>query len=180
MSSSHANSNQTTVIGNSMDIDIDPYHCHSEIRIDVTVSEFTSVRLWGQILNCNGMPVPNALVKLVKISGDSCDKNYKGIAHTTSDCEGFYQFDIYSDEHAWYKILVGKSNTGKEIIVSSSSHSTSTCLPDTPPNEHYPARYTPDLAPSNFGPPDFCPSEDATYATNQLRSYILPNENSPM
>lgn len=141
MSSSHANPNQTTVIGNSIDIDIDPCHCQSEIRTDVMVSEFTSVRLWGQIINANGIPVPNALVKLVKISGVDCVKNYEGIAHTTSDCEGFYQFDIYSDEHAWYKILVGKSNTGKEIIVSSSTHNSPSYMPEPTGDEHYPPHY---------------------------------------
>lgn len=108
---------QTIVIGNSTDININPSVSHSEIRADIKVGEYTAIRLWGQIMNMNNQPVPNALVKLVKIIDvDSCP-DYQGIAHTTSDCEGFYQFDICSNENAWYKILVGKSNTGKEIII---------------------------------------------------------------
>lgn len=116
-----SSSNQTIVIGNSIDININPHNCNSEIRTDVVVSELTAVRLWGQIVNCEGIPVPNAMIKLVKIIEDEYGKSYKGIAHTLSDCEGFYQFNICSDENGWYKILVGKSNTGKEIIVSSSN-----------------------------------------------------------
>lgn len=170
MSSSHANPNQTTVIGNSIDIDIDPGHCHSEIRTDVMVSEFTSVRLWGQIINCKGLPVPNALVKLVKILGSDCGKDYEGIAHTTSDCEGFYQFDIYSDEHAWYKILVGKSNTGKEIIISSSTHNSPAYTPPAMPDEQYPSHYT----------PDFYPPDEHLCQTQPARPSVLPRENIPM
>lgn len=124
---SHSNSSNSSpksiIIGNSVEINIDPCKCSSEIRTDVVVSEFTAIRLWGQIVNCDGDPIPKALVKLVKIVDDKCDKSYQGIAHTISDCEGFYQFDIYSDEQAWYKILVGKSTTGKEIIVSSNTSS---------------------------------------------------------
>ncbi|MGL4345841.1 MAG: hypothetical protein ACRCTE_11635 [Cellulosilyticaceae bacterium] len=109
---------QTITLGNSVEINIDPSSCASEIRADVTVSQFTSVRLWGQIVNCNNEPVANAQVKLVKITCKGEVKDYIGIAHTTSNCQGFYQFDICSDEVAWYKVLVGKSTTGKEIIVS--------------------------------------------------------------
>lgn len=110
---------QLITMGNSIEINIDPSSCASEIRADVTVSQFASVRLWGQIVNCNNEPVANALVKLVKITCKGESKDYIGIAHTTSNCQGFYQFDVCSDENAWYKVLVGKSTTGKEIIVSS-------------------------------------------------------------
>lgn len=109
---------KTVIMGNSLDIHIDPCSCESEIRADIKVSHFTAIRLWGQILNALNEPVPNALVKLVKVFYTNNCPEYQGIAHTTSDCEGFYQFDICCDESAWYKVLVGKSNTGKEIIVS--------------------------------------------------------------
>lgn len=108
---------QTIVIGNSIDININPSISSSEIRADVKVGEYTAIRLWGQIVNMNNHPVPNALVKLVRIIDSQPSPQYVGVAHTTSDCEGFYQFDIYSNENAWYKVLVGKSNTGKEIII---------------------------------------------------------------
>lgn len=165
MSSSHVKPNQTTVLGNSIDIEIDPYHCDHEIRTDIMVSEFTSIRLWGQIISCHGNPVPNALVKLVKICGSEDSKTYEGIAHTTSDCEGFYQFDIYSDEHAWYKILVGKSNTGKEIIVNSSTYN-SPAYTNDPTYDPYSSQYTP---------------EEEAYSQNNLeRPYHSPSEAGPI
>lgn len=108
---------QTTIIGNSKDIHISPSISNTEIRADIQVGEYTAIRLWGQILNTNQQPVPNALVKLVKTVGSSDYPQYQGIAHTTSDCEGFYQFDICSNQDAWYKVLVGKSTTGKEVII---------------------------------------------------------------
>lgn len=132
---------QTITIGSSLEINIDPCSCASEVRADVVVSQFTSVRLWGQILNCNNEPVPNALVKLVKISCQGEHKDYEGIAHTHSDCQGFYQFDICSDENAWYKVLVGKSTTGKEIIVASNPNNN--CSPHANPYECDPD-YDPD------------------------------------
>lgn len=109
--------NNELINGNS--VDIKPIKGDSEIKADIVVSEFNSIRLWGQILNCNGEPVPNALIKLIRI--ENKDKNglvYQGIAHTVSDCQGFYQFDIDGNcpkEH--FKILVGKSATGTERVI---------------------------------------------------------------
>lgn len=121
-------------LGNSIEINIDPFSCASEIRADVTVSQFAAVRLWGQVINCNNEPVCNALVKLVRLVGTGDCQDYISIAHTTSNPQGFYQFDICSDENAWYKVLVGKSTTGKEIIVSShtSVHPHTNCEVDYP------------------------------------------------
>lgn len=153
--SSPTKKNHTTIIGNSVDINIDPYSCESEIHTDVVVLELVSIRLWGQVVNCDGEPVPNALVKLVKIVVSDCGKRYEGIAHTTSDCQGFYQFDIYSDEHAWYKILVGKANTGKEIIVSSSSKNHPTYDPDSSLYDYEPDPSSYDYAPSSYSNDDY-------------------------
>lgn len=119
MSKKHA---QTVIIGNSVEFNIDPNSCTAEIQANVTICEFRSVRIWGQILNDCQEPVPNALVKLVKLIQTESDTQYQGIAHTVSDCDGFYQFDICSNENAWYKLLVGKSNTGKEIIIPDNSN----------------------------------------------------------
>lgn len=114
---SNTQNSHPIVIGNSSDIYINPKECASEIRADVVVSQFNAIRLWGQILNNQGQPIADALVKLVRIISNGSCIDYEGIAHTTSDCNGFYQFDICSNEQCWYKILVGKANTGKEIII---------------------------------------------------------------
>lgn len=119
---------QIIVIGNSIDININPSIPSGEIRADVKVGEYSAIRLWGQIVNMNNQPVPNALVKLVKIISGGPSPEYLGIAHTTSDSEGFYQFDICSNQNAWYKILVGKSNTGKEIIIDNGNEACSNLI----------------------------------------------------
>ncbi|MGL5675390.1 MAG: hypothetical protein ACRDDX_03160 [Cellulosilyticaceae bacterium] len=137
----HPKPPQLVTIGNSIEINIDPFSCPAEIRADVTVAQFAAVRLWGQVVNCNNEPVANALVKLVRLLGTGECEDYASIAHTTSNCQGFYQFDICSDEAAWYKVLVGKSTTGKEIIVSShTAHHHP--MPDPPPYP-MPPHYSP-------------------------------------
>ncbi len=106
-----------SVYGNS--IDIDPQGDESEIKADIVVSEYRSVRLWGRVINCYGAPVANALIKLVRVrfSGD-CGYIYEGIAHTVSDCQGFYQFDLCTDDcDVKYKILVNKSTVGTERVI---------------------------------------------------------------
>lgn len=110
---------QSVTVGNSLDLKIDPACGTSEIRADITITQYTGIRIWGQILDQSKCPVPNAQVKLVKIINSSCHDKFQGIAHTTTDTEGFYQFEIYCNEAAWYKILVGKASTGKEIIIDS-------------------------------------------------------------
>lgn len=111
---------QSIIIGNSLDLKIDPSCGTSEIRADITVSQYNGIRVWGQIIDQSNTPVPNAQVKLVKILDCSSHDKFQGIAHTSTDCEGFYQFEIYCNEAAWYKIVVGRSSTGKEIIVDAS------------------------------------------------------------
>lgn len=120
--------------GNSLDVEV---NCHeSEIRADVRVSEYNSVRLWGRVVNCQGKPVPNALIKLLKVEcagGHGCGQgydNYKGIAHTVTDCDGFYQFEICCcDNQAdnCYRILVSKAAYGQERIIPISGGNCDPC-----------------------------------------------------
>lgn len=72
--------------------------CNSEIRSDIIISEHSSVRLWSQVINCNGNPIENALVKLLNIECSCGNISYIGIAHTITDCDAFYQFDLCSEE----------------------------------------------------------------------------------
>ena len=106
----------TTFNGNSVDIDIN--NCECEIRADVVLSEYKAVRLWGRVVNCDGKPIENALIKLVKIECDCNHEYYRGIAHTISDCEGFYQFELCNyDDKSRYKLLVNKVTYGPDMIV---------------------------------------------------------------
>lgn len=111
--------------GNSTDLKIG--ECESEIRADVVVKEHRSVRLWGCVVNCNGYPVPNALVKLLKIVKYEHGYNYVGVAHTVTDCDGLYQFDILDEfDCDTYKVIVSKAATGPERVVDTKG---SNCYP---------------------------------------------------
>lgn len=130
--------------GNS--IDIIPKNCDTEIKADIMVTEFNSVRLWGQIINCYGQPVPNALLKLVRVEKDCQGKCvYQGIAHSVSDCNGFYQFDLCVDDNTiQYKVLVNKSAIGTERIIEANGGNCGECVtPSYSPCSEYKFRVTP-------------------------------------
>ncbi|MGL4877018.1 hypothetical protein [Paraclostridium dentum] len=111
------NNSYKIAYGNSLDVTVGD--CESEIRADITVDELNSVRLWGQIVNCDGKPVPNALIKLVKVVCNGHKTDYVGVAHTITDCEGFYQFELCNcPEDACYRIIVSKAAYGPERIIS--------------------------------------------------------------
>ena len=101
------------VQGNTVVIETEKGDC--EIRADVIVKKEKCVRIWGQVKDCKDRPVEGALVKLVR-EIERCEKKILlGVAHTVTDCEGFYQFDICSDKkRAIYKVIVGKAAMGKE------------------------------------------------------------------
>ncbi len=166
------NCDLSMINGNS--IDIAPQGCDSEIKADITVSEFNSVRLWGQIVNCHGMAVPNALLKLVKIVMDCNNKClYQGIAHTVSDCNGFYQFDLCVDDPcAKYKVLVNKSATGTERIIDGSSGNCNACSnPGYAPCGEYKHRVTP--------PDHFDCSQGPVCTCDKCKKNHIPQPQSP-
>ncbi|MGL5086329.1 MAG: hypothetical protein ACRC68_11545 [Clostridium sp.] len=112
------------VVGNSVDFTIDK--CDSEIKADVTVSYRDTVRVWGQIKDCSGKPVQYAYLKLIKVS--SC--GYVGVAHTITDCLGFYQFDICPcTDGSSFRLLVGKASTGGEEKTVSNGLQGTNCNP---------------------------------------------------
>ncbi|MGL4818925.1 MAG: hypothetical protein ACRC5C_02950, partial [Bacilli bacterium] len=84
---------------------------------DVVVKQTNSVRLWGQIKDCNGRPVPYALIKLLVPCYVQGRMEYRGVAHTAADCNGFYQFDLcVKDQPTKYRLLVGKAAVGNERV----------------------------------------------------------------
>lgn len=103
-----------TVVGNSVDFSLNSED--SEIKADVIVGYRNSVRVWGQVKDCDGRPIGCAYVKLVKMTADGL----VGIAHTISDCLGFYQFDICPCKDGCdFTVIVGKAATGSERAVTS-------------------------------------------------------------
>ncbi|MEG2295357.1 MAG: hypothetical protein RSB96_01255 [Oscillospiraceae bacterium] len=134
----------TMIDGNSIDIILNG--CDSEIKADIHVREFQSIRLWGQIKGCNGKPVPYALLKLVRVIKKPCgDCEYQGVSHSISDCQGFYQFDLCAkDKNAKYKILVSKAVIGRERIISTNDGNCNACSPSSyDPCKEYNYRITP-------------------------------------
>ncbi len=124
----NSNCNNTSILGNSIDVNIDSSCCDAEIRADIVVSASDSIRLWGMVKSCDGVPIENALLKLVKVICQNGDTQHQGIAHTVSDCQGFYQFDLCAeDKNSCYKILVGKANTGSEKILDTSDGNCHSC-----------------------------------------------------
>ena len=122
------------ILGNSIDIKLTGEDI-AEIRADVVVatsgvdSKCNVIRLWGQIKDCNGTPIPNALLKLIKVICTHTSEYYEGIAHTVSDCNGFYQFDLcYCDGNECYKVLVNKAYTGAEQIIETNTGICSACV----------------------------------------------------
>ena len=76
------------VVGNSVDFDID--ECDSEIKADITVGTRETVRVWGQIRDCDGNSVPYAYLKLVRVSNNGME----GIAHTVMDIINLIFVDV--------------------------------------------------------------------------------------
>lgn len=116
------------VVGNSVKFCIN--ESDSEIKADVTVDTRDTVRVWGQIIDCNSKPVPYAYVKLAKVCGNSLE----GIAHTITDCLGYYQFDVCpAIDGCEFTLIVGKASIGPERVVSTGIEGTA-CNPCSPCN----------------------------------------------
>lgn len=105
--------------GNSVNINMNNFNNVTEIKANIKMSECCSKRIWGQILNCCDIPVQSALIKLLKVQKNKDKTNdYVSIAHTVSDCEGFYQFDICdNDNNNMYKIIVGSTVCGEGAVI---------------------------------------------------------------
>lgn len=109
------NDNLQNILGNSIDINLNQNLTknYSEIRADIPVTQYQSIRIWGQVKDANSNPIPYSLLKLVKYSNGV----YYGVSHTTADHQGFYQFDLFIDDGYEYKIIASKSNTGAEYTI---------------------------------------------------------------
>ena len=122
------------ISGNSIDINRVANDI-AEIRADVLLDaslcnkDVNVVRLWGQVKDCNENPIPNALLKLIKVICTHYGEEYQGIAHTTSDCCGFYQFDLcYKDGDEVYKVLVNKAYLGTEQVIETDGGNCNACV----------------------------------------------------
>ncbi len=116
------------ILGTSIDVNIDPLSFNQEIRSDIIVSKYDNIRIWGQVKNCKNHIISGAFIKLVKFNHDAIDKSLEGIAHTLSDYNGFYQFDVCGDNpNISYKIIVSKANNGSKKILDTYNKSGKIC-----------------------------------------------------
>lgn len=106
-----------SVKGNAFDIELRNHDC--EVRVDMIVNRRKKcVRLWGQVKDCEGIPVEEALVKLLKPRFINGKIEYEGVAHTQTDCLGFYQFEVCAeDDNAKFRVIVGKASKGHERTI---------------------------------------------------------------
>lgn len=111
--------NRRTVSGHSVEFQIN--HKQSQIQIDIPVNEFTTVRVWGQIKNKHDQPVEGIMLQLVRVERmKSHGVKYHGLAHTISDCHGFYQFDLCANSlDTCYQIFANKSAIGPQWYIPS-------------------------------------------------------------
>lgn len=140
----NCSSSYNIVSGNSLDLDVN--YCESEIRADIVVSEHNSVRLWGRVVNCEGEPISCALIKLLKVECNGSCVKYHGVAHTISDCDGFYQFELCDcpNTNDCYKLLVSKAAYGPERIIPAGEGNCDPCNCDPcDPCKEFPPIVTP-------------------------------------
>ena len=115
-----------SVKGNSTDVELFKDDC--EVRADIVVERAKGVRIWGIVKDCNGYPVSYALVKLIKVVAGCSSFDVEGIAHTITDCNGFYQFEVTDlKPTGTYKILVNKASSGNERRVPDAGHDKCRC-----------------------------------------------------
>ncbi|MEF9953329.1 MAG: hypothetical protein RR838_12135 [Clostridium sp.] len=110
------------IVGNNANVCINK--CDCEVQVDLKVKKLDMVRIWGRVIDCNGQAVSEVLIKLVKpIPG-----GYQGVAHTITDCSGFYQFEVCKDNSCKdYLILASKEARGPERVVTGSGNCKDIC-----------------------------------------------------
>lgn len=105
-----------------------------EIRVDIVTERVRQVVvIWGYVKDCGGCPVSGALVKLQQ---HGCrPQELRGIAHTFTDCKGYYQFDLMGDCGGKFRVVASKSACGREHEGKDCHHPPQTCDPCGPVRE---------------------------------------------
>lgn len=134
------------VVGNNIDMNLQKND--TDVRADIVVSRVETVRIWGVVKDCDGMPIPNAMIKLVKPINKNGIMEYESIAYTLADCAGFYQMEAPArDCDSKYKILVSKACIGNERIIHGDNCKpcppASSCPPSPPCSPMPPAQHCP-------------------------------------
>ncbi|MGL4989954.1 MAG: hypothetical protein ACRC57_02140 [Sarcina sp.] len=131
--------------GNSTDLHISPKDC--EVRVDLRVNRKRGIRVWGQVKDCENIPVSGVLVKLLKVINYCGKQDFIGVSHTVTDCNGFYQFELNRCDDSDYKIIVSKDASGNERTIDINDNDCDPCIPPktprpTPCAPNYPPNYS--------------------------------------
>ena len=127
--------------GNSTDLHISPKDC--EVRVDLRVNRKQGVRVWGQVKDCENVPVSGVLVKLLKVINYCGKQDFVGVSHTITDCNGFYQFELNRCDDSDYKIIVSKDAVGNERTIDVNNNDCDPCTPPTHRPTPCPPTYPP-------------------------------------
>lgn len=84
-----------------------------DIQVDITERKEKRIIIWGNVCDCCGQPIAHALIKLFRYERD-CKNKLRGICHTFTDCNGYYQFDLPGNSHGKYRVVASKSSCGSE------------------------------------------------------------------
>lgn len=76
-----------------------------KVQADITMDRAHGVVVWGIVTDCTGAPVPNALVRLLRYTGE-CGPELRELCRTCTDCQGYYQFDLERGCEGRYRVAV--------------------------------------------------------------------------
>lgn len=110
-----------SIEGNVLEVDINKDD--SEIEANVEVTRKRKVRLWGQVKDSTGEYVKCVLVNLIKQTYKNNKIEFESIAHTVTDCMGFYQFDISPPKYKeHFFIMISKQIVDKKRTIDKSQY----------------------------------------------------------
>lgn len=92
-----------TILPGEVDVCVGPSDC--KVRADVTLNRVRSVSIWGIVTDSRGWPVPGAMVKLLRHSGEG-ERCFTEVCRTRTDPRGEYRFDLSGDSAGRYRVLV--------------------------------------------------------------------------
>lgn len=91
-------------------VDVELIEDNSDLRLDLIVDKKNIFKIWGQVKDSYDMYIEGVLVNLLKPHYVRGEIEYNLIATTTTDCFGFYQFEIDELEKGLkYRVTVGEN-----------------------------------------------------------------------
>lgn len=112
--------------GNAIYLELNKNNC--EVSTHISVVGEKSVKLWGQVKDCEGHPVEDALIKLLKPVSQDGNIDYVGVDHTTSDNLGFYKFELSpNNENIKLIVIASKAISGNQRTIDENSSLCNPC-----------------------------------------------------